>query len=408
MIFRPPLTNQTNSSDNVRVKIFSRLSAVTLGILLTISPVFSQSGNGQSVPKLLEGIWENYNRFVIFDSGYYTPSGESIPQIVLRTFYQWYDDRVAESPEYSQKVQRDSNNTTSTSSEAQEIHIRFVPLTDQLFTSDYGLRTVQSDGDVLYAEDLCSGAWDLQIEYKGKKLGGKKIYHVPLAVVGDNLYLNFAIKIEDSDSVPVSPLLNGTIMESGNPMAGYWMDYGSANGVLASTPTESTELKSYYVTDYAVYPIRYWESDMEYDPNARATIVDGEETYYVPKHLWVGDKNYACTLGRRTQIRNLEKTDSLPQPHQSNKILVEKHLKDSSGKDFSYTVRTSTICVFGEPYMTLNKSGKSIEEIIQGDNSRKKDPPPPLFPPHGILDFDWSIIEYPPKDYNRRMLDLGK
>lgn len=389
------------------MKTFFRLHAVLICLFLAVSPVFSQSDT-KTVPQLLEGVWENYNRYVVFDSGYTTSSGESVPQIVLRTFYQWYDDRTAESPEYSEAVQRSANNATATSSEAQEIRVRFVPLTDQLFTSDYGIATVQPDGDLVYAEGKCSGAWDMQVEYVGKKLGGKKIYHVPMAVIGDKLYLNFAIKVEDSDSLHASPLLNGTIMESGNIMAGYWMDYGNSNGVLASTPVESTELTCYYVTDTTVYPIRYWVTDMEYDENAVASIVDGNETYFVKKHQWVGDQNYTCTLGRRTQIRNLQKTDSLPGPHEINSVLVEKHAVDSNGNPYSFTVRTATICVFGEPYLTLTDGSKSIEQIITEDNSRRKDPPPPLFPPHGILDFDWSIIEDPPQDYNRRMLDLGK
>ena len=50
----------------------------------------------------------------------------------------------------------------------------------------------------------------------------------------------------------------------------------------------------------------------------------------------------------------------------------------------------------------------ALEEIL-AENLKKNHPPPqPLFPPHGILDFDWSIIEDPPKDWNRRILDLGK
>ncbi|MBQ5400182.1 MAG: hypothetical protein IIU15_03005, partial [Treponema sp.] len=102
-------------------------------------------------------------------------------------------------------------------------------------------------------------------------------------------------------------------------------------------------------------------------------------------------------------------TDSLPEPYTTNSVLVEKHALDDDGNEFTYTVRTSTICAFGEPYLTLTDGSKSIEEIVSEDNARRKDPPEPLFPVHGgPLDFDWSIIESPPEDYNRRMLDLGK
>ena len=202
--------------------------------------------------------------------------------------------------------------------------------------------------------------------------------------------------------------MDGTVLESGNILAGYWQDAGNANGILASIPVENTELLSYYVTDDAVYPIRYWETDMEYDSSATAYFSDNGEDFSVPKHLWVGDRNYTCTVGRRTQIRNMKKTDSLPEPHTVNSVLVQKSTTDEYGNPIEYTVRTSTICAFGEPYLTLTDGTRTIEEIIRINNARRKPLPPPLFPPHGILDFDWSIIDDPPEDWNRRMLDLGK
>ena len=405
------LIKSSESSENQKMKKFFRLCALSFIFMLTLSPVYSQEAadDEKIVPRLLEGVWENYSRYVVFDTGYATSAGEAIPQIVLRTFYQWYDDRAAESPEYSVAVLRDSNAATQTSSQAQEIHVRFVPLTDELFTADYGIQTVRSDGDVLIAENENSGAWDMQVEYVGKRLGGREIYHIPVAVIGGDLYLDFTVRMEDSSTLLATPILSGNILENENPMAGYWQDYGSANGILESPPIMDSELLSYYVSDSAVYPIRYWVTDMEYDADARASIVDGDDTYYVTKHLWVGGKNYTCTLGRRTQIRNLQKIDSLPSPYRTNSVLVEKHALDDDGNEFTYTVRTSTICAFGEPYLRLTDGSKSIEEIIKADNSRKKDPPKPLFPvTGGPLDFDWSIIENPPADYNRRMLDLGK
>ena len=406
------LIKSSESSENQKMKKFFRLCALSFIFMLSLSHVYSQEAleTGENpVPALLGGIWENYNRYVVFDTGYVTSENESIIQIVLRTFYQWYDDRAAESPEYSASVQRDTNNTTATSSSAQEIHVRFVPITDQLFTAGSGNAVVQDDGDVLYAENENSGAWDMQVDFVGKRFGGRQIYHIPVAVIGGKLYLKFAIRTEDSDSVPVSPLLSGTVMENENFMAGFWQNYGNADGILESPPVISKELLSYYVSDSAVYPIRYWTTDMEYDGNARAAIIDGDETYYVKKHVWIGDKNYTCTLGRRTQIRNLQKSGSLPEPYTVNSVLVEKHALDDDGNEFTYTVRTSTICAFGEPYLTLTDGSKSIEEIVAEDNARRKDPPEPLFPVHGgPLDFDWSIIERPPEDYNRRMLDLGK
>ena len=121
--------------------------------LASVLPLHAQESEAQ-VPLLLEGIWENYNRYVVFDSGYINSNQEAIPQIVLRTFYQWYDDRAGESAEYTAKNPRDSNAATAGSSaSAQEVKIRFVSLTDQLFTEEYGIQSVQEDGDVLTAEN---------------------------------------------------------------------------------------------------------------------------------------------------------------------------------------------------------------------------------------------------------------
>ncbi len=360
----------------------------------------------ESVPALLSGIWQNDDRYVVFNTGYFSSeSGRAIATFVLRTFYQWYDDRPAESTEYAADFARDRNDAETEKVEIVELH--FTPLTDELFLQSYQQPVTQEDGDALFAETANSGAWDMEIKFAGRKLGGVDSYHIPIAVIGDKLYLNFAIKVEDSDSVPQSSLLNGITIQSENLLEGYWQDVGNANGILIAPPVTSTELLSYYITNDAVYHIRYWRTDMEYDAEAQALFTDGDKTYHVPKHLRVADNVYTCTLGRRTRIRNIDKSAELPQSHVLNTVLVEKHLTDANGVASSYTVRTATICAFGEPYLTL-LDGQSLQEIVTTNNARRHPPVKPLFPPHGILDFDWSIIEDPPASYDRRMLDLGK
>ena len=241
----------------------------------------------------------------------------------------------------------------------------------------------------------------------------KRVYNistegVPVTVIGDKLYLNFKIKADDSANIPVSPLLDGTVNESGNMMAGFWKDQGNANGILVSQPITNTELLSYLVTDTDTFPVRYWETDMEFDSDAKARIDFQGKSYTVPKHILSAGKTYACTLGRRTQVRNVVRTDTLPEPYTSNSVLVEKHAVTSEGKSITYKVRIATICAFGQPYLTLTEGSRTLQEIIALDNSRRKPLPPSPFPAHGVLDFDWSIVEHPPKDWNRRMLDLGK
>ena len=50
--------------------------------------------------------------------------------------------------------------------------------------------------------------------------------------------------------------------------------------------------------------------------------------------------------------------------------------------------------------MELDHSGKNILQIVEEANSRKKPLPPPVFPPHGILDFHWEVLELN-QNYNR-------
>ena len=61
--------------------------------------LFSQE---KIVPTLLEGIWENNTRYIVFDTNY-IKENKSIPQIVLKIYYQWYDDRAAEAREYTER-----------------------------------------------------------------------------------------------------------------------------------------------------------------------------------------------------------------------------------------------------------------------------------------------------------------
>lgn len=388
------------------------------------------------VPPLLSGIWQNESRYVILDTAYVSKLnlGEDdfidskIPQIVLRTFYRYYNDRAAESHLYSQENSRDVNSATQKSA-AQELQISFLPLVDAVYPETYNL-PVQKENQTLYAENLPSGAWILKIKYPNDKT----IYNVPLCVIGDKMYLNFAIKVENFNSDfenPQSKFENSAVLEENpqvlsanqqnnqqiqeNPQIsnqninGFWQDYGIANGILICPPTNKSELLSYYVDDDKIYKIRYWQTDMEFDSSAKASFSDDNKTFYVPKHIKIADKTFTCTVGRRTKIRNIEKSSSFEKKCTFNSVLVQTSYFDQENQQtLSFTSKTSTICAFGDAYLTLSDGTRTIEEIIENQNSQKKPSPAPLFPPKGILEFDWSIIERPPSDYNRRNLDLGK
>ena len=350
------------------------------------------------VPALLKGVWKNNSRYIVFDSGYSSKNG-AIPMVVLRSFYQRYDDRAAEPHEYTEKNPRPVNDATQKDL-PEEIQIKFMELTPELAQ---GKPFVQPDGDEVTCDKEPSGAWNMQVTYPRNK----EVYNIPFAVIGNKLYLNFIVKEEDSDKLVPDSFLSGNVMQSGNSLNGFWQDSGNASGILISPPVNSKELMSYYINDDSVYHIRYWKTDMDYDGQKQAVFSDGEETFNVPKHLRVAGKTFTCVNGRGTRIRNIEKSQGLPEGHAVNSILVKKNALDQNGRQYTYSVRTSTICALGKPYMELEE-GKTIEEIIKQDSEKKYPAPQPLFPPHGILDFDWSIIEDPPSNYNKRILDLGK
>ncbi len=356
------------------------------------------------VPPLLSGIWQNQNRYIIFDTGYFSSSSlkkdqsekDFIPQIVLRTFYQWYNDRAAESEEYSKKNPRDKNNTTQ-KSPAEKILMSVKPLTYSAYPENSNIK--ESQGKIeFYANEISSGAWNLEIKYHGNK----ENCNIPVCVIGNDLYLNFLVKNIDEENLIKNLNENSEnhLQENENTLNGFWRDYGIADGIFMSPHENKKELCSLYIFNSNVYKIRYWKTDMEFDQNAAAHFSDENQTFYVPKHLNFGGQNYTCTIGKRTEIRNVKK-EKLMENYRVNSVFAKN---TSNGNK----TEICTIIALGKPYLSLAEQKYTIEEIVKSQNSQKKPQRESPFPPHGILDFDWSIIEDPPQDYNRRMLDLGK
>ncbi len=374
--------------------------AAFLSVIISLFSIHSQD-----VPVLLKGVWKNAGRYVEFDSGVSTAEG-AVPRIVLREFYQRYDDRAAESPSFSESSPRPVNDSTQMTG-PEEMHIKFIPLTFTALPEGSGSPEIQSDGDMVFADGMPSGAWNMQVTYPGRR----EIFNVPVAVIGKGIYLKFTIKQEDSDSISPSPVLAGTVMNSGHPLDGFWQDSGNASGITISPPVSSRELLSFFVDGESFYYIRYWRTDMEYDGQKNAVFSDSGRDYSVKKHLRVAGETFTCVNGRGTRIRNIQKSSSMPGDFSLNSIIVRKNRTDDDGRNYSYDVRSSTICVFGKPFLELvEKDGQnmSLEQILEEDAKRQFPSPKPLFPPHGVLDFDFGIVEDPPADYNRRMLDLGK
>ena len=105
-------------------------------------------------------------------------------------------------------------------------------------------------------------------------------------------------------------------------------------------------------------------------------------------------KVYTCCTGRRTQIRNIQKSSELP----------AAYLFDSDG----------IICAFGSPYL-VRLDGKEnrtdLQALTDETNAQKKPPRKPPFPVT-FPTVRWPSYDeldiYDPDTWNRRMLDVGK
>ena len=111
-----------------------------------------------------------------------------------------------------------------------------------------------------------------------------------------------------------------------------------------------------------------------------ASFDDTGKTFSVAKHIVSSASIFTCVTGRSDRIRNIVKTP----------IDFGDYKLDETGM----------ICVFGKPYMTkvLGKdSAPGLMQIVAEANSRRKDPPPPLFPPSD-LNWHWDLIALLEKD----------
>lgn len=304
----------------------------------------------KDVPAALEGIWQGKDRLALFSNG------SDVYTCVLRVFYQWYDDRAAESESYAQISSRARNDATARYPENIELEFRTI--------AENSSRT--------------DGAYELKVKYPGLK----DYVYIPLAVIDGNIYMRFFVRQNFYD-------------ESGNAIDGRYFlaDYGTASGLTISPPVIKDELLCYYIDGSSVYHIRYWLSSME-QTDEQAEFSDGDALYYVPKYIQVSGNLYTCATGRSRKIRNIQKSSSLPY----------NFVSDTEGLIYAPP----------DPYLAYIPGSGSVEELLKKvdeDNSRLRPAPKPLFPSADI-DFHWKEItdleKYNPYTWNRRNLDLHK
>lgn len=290
----------------------------------------------QGVPQAFEGVWERDDRYVIFSCN----DGEEGSQkeaaaILLKTFYGWYLDRCAEPEEW--KSERTLND--STCPDAERIFIEYRPLVTG--------RSAAGDASV----------WEMFVWHPRLRQASV----VPAAIIGGNLYLNFAMKLGEH---------NEESGQADDPLLGFWAQMSSADGVKVCPPVSSDDIYSTYITKDAVYTIRYWRTDMEYT-NEMAFFSDGGQTFSVVKHIQSAGKIYTCANGRSVTIRNVQKTNDRPQVYELD--------------------GEAQICGLGEPYLkrVQDKGSQEAAVALAKKYYQKRAPiPDPPFPPSNL---DWRM-----------------
>ncbi|WP_294429799.1 hypothetical protein [uncultured Treponema sp.] len=318
----------------------------------------------ETVPSLLQGIWQGEDRLVMF-------SNQNEFALVLRVFYQWYNDRASEPASFSEIKSRDRNNTTK--SPAEDIQVQYITICEN--------------------PSKTAGVYELSVKYPHEKLP----VLIPVCVLDDKIFMDFLIK----DSAEITDLnLSGnsenlTEESVAGSRDGFYRAASSANGISIAQPIFEKEVLSYFVNDgeKEIYKIRYWLSDMDYT-YAKATFSDGDKIFSVDKYLRIGSNVFQCTTGRSSKIRNIQKSTNFGKPA----------FYDSDGG----------IVAFGKPYLVkVPEAGERdlLLSTVEENNKRKKPAPKPLFPPT-FPKYRWKEITelelYNPSTWNKRNLDIHK
>ena len=323
----------------------------------------------ENVPSLLQGIWQGDDRLIML-------SNQNEFALVLRVFYQWYNDRAAEPAGFSELKSRDRNDTTVSPAEA--IQVQYATICEN--------------------PSKTAGVYELSVKYPHEKIP----VLIPVCVIDGKIYLDFLIK----DSAEVTDLRlssdsNSASNQDQDNSDGFYRSASSASGILIAPPVLKNEVISYFVAEGGkeIYRIRYWLSEMEYS-YAKASFSDGDKVFSVDKYLRIGSRVFQCTTGRSTKIRNIQKSSKF-----------EKNTTyDGDGG----------IVALGNPYLVKVPQGEEKATVISStaflntieeNNKRKKPAPKPLFPPT-FPKFHWKEISdlelYNPSTWNKRNLDVHK
>ncbi|MGP1459603.1 MAG: hypothetical protein ACTTKL_09885 [Treponema sp.] len=301
-------------------------------------------------PPELYGIWRGDDRCIFFGN-------EGKISIILKEYYGWYYDRAAE-PETETEPRRLN---AATSPEAQRITANYTKLQNDL------------------------NVWEIALTY-----GKKSVSIIPVAVVDKKLYLNFLLRrdvVEDGDKESARAFAetidNGKLQKSNNTNV-YWQGVNFADSIRMHERNNIENLTSWYETKNALYKLRFWQTDMEYDGNLEASFTDEKNIFTVKKQIQSAGQTYTAASGRGKIIRNVEKYADFPFP--------TAVYRDADGNKRLYAI--------GKAYLEKVSSADAKNELMQivkEANARRKPAPPPLFEKKE-LDWHWDLINELEKD----------
>lgn len=285
-------------------------------------------------PEFFQGIWKGDDRYIFFGKN-------NEIAVILKGYYGWYYDRAAEPEEFETLSPRKRN----------------------ISTVKHGKRITTDFTKISSTDEI----WEINLDY-----GKKEKSIIPVFINGNELYLNFLLKIPFSNEPSIGSLeANGDF--SSNPLFGYWQGINEADSIRIFERKNSENIISWYITSQGVYRLRFWKTDMK-NEDSKAAFADGSIIYTINKHIFSAGKNYTCVNGKSSNIRNVEKYPTFP---------VEYKLNE-----------TGTVLTLKSPYLvklTDADSAEELIEIINIANSRRKPDSPPLFEEEK-LDWHWDLI----------------
>lgn len=291
----------------------------------------------QDIESSLYGIWEGKDRFVFFEENFQNQNNELV--VVLKEYYGWYFDRAAENENYSKEFKRANN--AATYHDVERINFS---------TKNISSKNIE--------------AYEMEIVFS--KFQKNKI---PFCVIGDNIFLDFFIQDENNPNFYI-----GNVLTKGFTISEQKID----DEIECLYFINTQENKNSYVQ------IRYWITDMEFSlENVLFNLQNNE--YFVKKHINSAGNIYSCVSGKSKKIRNVNKPIDFI---------------NEENKDFTFNNEKTILIKNKIPYLTKiadKKTFSDLVEIVNKQNSKRKPPAPPIFPPNDV-NWYWDLIHLLEKD----------